>query len=83
MMNHLKELISLSDQFEQELFDEIRSSTKSPKDAINKLNKMKFQLPDKMAGSRDDIIVHALSRKEIDDVISMIRDEALNRKWEE
>ena len=81
IVQHIQMLIGLSDDFEKELYDKVKSSAKSPADAIRKLNKMKYELPDHTSGTRDEVIAYSLSYKEIDDVIKMIREEAMRREW--
>lgn len=81
IFKHIQTMIALSDDFEKELYDEVKSNSKSPADAIQKLNKMKYELPDHTSGTRDEVIAYALSHKEIDDVIKMIREEAMRREW--
>lgn len=81
LTQHIQLMIDMSDDFENKLYDKVKSSSKSPADAISKLNKMKYELPDHTSGTRDEVIAYSLSYKEIDDVIKMIREEAMRREW--
>ena len=78
---HRDDLLALSDIFEENLYAEAKASAKSAYGAIATLKKAKAELPDRYAGTKEDIISYALASKEIDDVIKKIRDEALKRAW--
>lgn len=81
--DHLQMLIDLSDDFEQALYEEAKAVSTSPGGAIKWLNKMRSELPDAYSGSRDEAIKYTLAYKEFDDVVKRIREEALNRGWED
>lgn len=84
MLNqHVQLMIDMSDDFEKKLYEKAKENSKSPAGAIKWLNKLKYDLPDKTYGSRDELIAYALAYKEFDDVIKMIREEALSRGWED
>lgn len=81
--DHLQMLIDLSDDFEQALYEEAKAVSTSPSGAIKWLSKMRSELPDAYSGSRDEAIKYTLAYKEFDDVVKRIREEALNRGWED
>lgn len=83
LTQHIQQMINMSDDFEKELYERAKENSKSPADAIKWLNKLKYELPDKTSGSRDELIAYALAYKEFDDVIKMIREKALSRGWED
>lgn len=80
---HREDLLALSDIFEEDLYAEAKASAKSPLGAIMTLKKAKAELPDRYAGTKEDVIAYALAGKEIDNVIKRLRDEALKRAWED
>lgn len=80
---HREALLASSDVFEEVLYEEAKSSAKTPYGAIATLRKAKADLPDSYAGTKEDVIAYALEGKEIDNVIKRLRDEALKRAWEE
>lgn len=80
---HRERLLEASDTFEEVLYAEAKASAKSPYGAIVTLKKVKAELPDSYAGTKEDIISYALASKEIDNVINIIRSEALKRVWED
>lgn len=80
---HREALLEASDVFEDVLYTEARASAKSPYGAIMTLKKTKAELPDSYAGSKEDAINYNVVAKEIDNVISKIKDEALKKGWEE
>lgn len=80
---HIQLMIDMSDDFEKKLYERAKENSTSPANAIKWLNQLKYDLPDKTSGSRDELIAYALAYKEFDDVIKMIREEALSRGWED
>ena len=80
---HRERLLEASDEFEDVLYTEAKASSKSAYGAIVTLKKVKAELPDSYAGTKEDIISYALASKEIDNVINIIRSEALKRVWED
>lgn len=80
---HRMDLMADSDFFEETLYEEAKSSAKTPYGAIATLKKAKADLPDSYAGTKEDVIAYALAGKEIDNVIKRLRDEALKRAWED
>lgn len=82
MLNdHIQLMIDMSDDFEKKLYEKAKENSKSPAGAIKWLNKMRSELPDAYSGTRDEVIKYTLAYKEFDDVIKMIREEAMNQKW--
>lgn len=80
---HREALLEASDTFEDVLYAEAKESSKTPYGAIMTLKKAKADLPDSYSGSKEDAITYNVVAKEIDNVISKIRDEALKKGWEE
>lgn len=80
---HREDLLEESDTFESVLYAEAKESSKSPYGAIMTLKKAKGDLPDSYSGSKEDAITYNVVSKEIDNVISKIREEALKKGWEE
>ena len=80
---HREDLLEASDTFESVLYTEAKASSKSPYGAIITLKKAKGDLPDSYSGSKEDAITYNVVAKEIDNVISKIREEALKKGWEE
>ena len=76
------QIIVLAKELEDRLYVEAVESSKSPAGAIRYLKKLKSELPDTYAGTMDQIVQYALSAKAIDEVISKVYDEALQREWE-
>lgn len=76
------QIIVLAKELEERLYVEAVESSKSPAGAIRYLKKLKSELPDTYAGTMDQIVQYALSAKAIDEVISKVYDEALQREWE-
>lgn len=82
MLNdHIQLMIDMSDDFEKKLYEKAKENSTSPAGAIKWLNKLKYDLPEKTSGTRDELIAYALAYKEFDDVIKMIREEAMNQQW--
>lgn len=79
---HREDLLEASDTFESVLYAEAKASAKTPYGAIMTLKKAKGDLPDSYSGSKEDAITYNVVAKEIDNVISKIRDEALKKGWE-
>lgn len=77
------QIIVLAKELEDRLYVEAVESSKSPAGAIRYLKKLKSELPDTYAGTMDQIVQYALSAKAIDEVISKVYDEALQREWED
>lgn len=80
---HREDLLEASNTFEDVLYAEAKASSKSPYGAIMTLKKAKGDLPDSYSGSKEDAITYNVVAKEIDNVISKIREEALKKGWEE
>ena len=80
---HREDLLEASDTFEDVIYAEAKASSKSPYGAIMTLKKAKGDLPDSYSGSKEDAITYNVVAKEIDNVISKIREEALKKGWEE
>lgn len=80
---HREDLLETSDTFEDVLYSEAKASAKTPYGAIMTLKKAKGDLPDSYSGSKEDAITYNVVAKEIDNVISKIREEALKKGWEE
>lgn len=83
LTQHIQQMIDLSDDFEQKLYERAKEKSTSPAGAIKWLNKMRSELPDAYSGSRDEAIKYTLAYKEFDDVVKRIREEALTRGWED
>lgn len=75
------QIIVLAEELENRLYVEAVESSKSPSGAIRYLKKLKSELPDTYAGTMDQIVQYALSAKAIDEAISKVYDEALQREW--
>lgn len=79
---HLNEIIKISDEFEDQLYDWAKQGSSSPQGAIDKIRRVvSYELPDGYAATRDDVVKVALIRKEAEDVIRKIKKEALSQKW--
>ena len=83
LTQHIQQMIEMSDDFEKKLYERAKEKSTSPSGAIKWLNKMRSELPDAYSGSRDEAIKYTLAYKEFDDVVKRIREEALNRGWED
>lgn len=83
LTQHIQLMIDMSDDFEKKLYEKAKEKSTSPSGAIKWLNKMRSELPDAYSGSRDEAIKYTLAYKEFDDVVKRIREEALNRDWED
>lgn len=75
------QIIVLAKEMEERLYVEAVESSKSPAGAIRYLKKLKSELPDTYAGTMEQVVQYALSAKAIDDVISKVYDQALQREW--
>ena len=80
---HREALLEASDTFEDVLYAEAKASAKSPYGAIMTLKKEKADQPESYSGSKEDAITYNVVAKEIDNVISKIKEEALKKGWEE
>lgn len=75
------QIIVLAKELEERLYVEAVESSKSPAGAIRHLKKLKTELPDIYSGTMEECVRYALSSKAIDDVISKVYDQALQREW--
>lgn len=81
--SHVEALIKESDEFEAKLYDWAKQGSSSPQRAIDKIRRVpSYELPDRYAATRDDVVKVALIRKEAEDVIQRIKKEAMSRPWD-
>lgn len=79
---HLNDIITVSDEFETQLYDWAKEGSSSPQGAIDRIRRVVYdEFPDGYAATRDDVVKVALIRKETEDVIRRIKKEALRQKW--
>jgi|GEM_PF-5625268 len=79
---HLNDIITVSDEFETQLYDWAKEGSSSPQGAIDRIRRVvSDEFPDGYAATRDDVVKVALIRKEMEDVIRRIKKEALRQKW--